>query len=160
MNPFKGPRRKAAIALAAGAAVIATAGGAWAFISMNTTGSASAAAAQVNPLTVSDIVVVPMLPGTIRSITFKLTNPNNFPVKVTGIKRSSPAIVGGGGNCAPGQLTGPLSTPDLLEVPGTPTINAGDTNFTVPAALGLADTATAACTASFDLTVTAIQQGN
>lgn len=163
MKLFQGSRRKAAIAMTSIAAALLVGGtAAYAFITLTATGSASSAAATVKQPTVADIVVDPMLPGTTRKVSFKLSNPNDFPIKVTTIQRSTPAVVAGGGNCDAAQLTGPLSTATVMPVPAEPIIVAGASNiqFEVPGALGLADTATGACTATFSLTVTALQQGN
>lgn len=161
MNVFRGPRRKLAIAATSAAAVIALgAGAAYAYITLTATGSASAEAAAYSQPTVSNLVIQPMLPGTTRGIGFTLTNPNNFPIKVTSIQRVTDPVVTGGGNCAMDKLTGPLSTANPMAVPGEPVVGAGAHPFSINNVLGLSDTADAACAVTFDVKVTAIQQGN
>jgi len=85
--------KRAAIFAAAGAVAVATAGTAWAVWSANGTGSASAAAGSSVGVVASTATVAPgqvLVPGGSASVFLKISNPNNFPVKVTAIADNPP----------------------------------------------------------------------
>lgn len=179
MNLFKGSRRKGAITVVAvAAAVVVSTGAAWAYITLSDSGNASAAKADVNQVQVSSITIQPaMLPGApLSAVKFSIVNPNNFPVTLKSVTRTSAVNFGGSAaqGCQESWLVGGLKdlngamqitagTSDLVPnnavIPAAPTTGAPTpVEVTVPGALGLdGPTATAACSASFTVKVDVLQ---
>ncbi|MBW6433250.1 hypothetical protein KZ829_05765 [Actinoplanes hulinensis] len=75
-------KRSAAI-ITAGIVVVGGAGAAYAW-TLKGSGSASATASSVAALTVSEVSSTPLVPGTLADVKFKVSNPNAFPVEITG----------------------------------------------------------------------------
>jgi hypothetical protein len=90
-------KRSAAVIGAAVVAVGAT-GAAWAAWTITGTGGTSASSASLSPITATATVVGDKLwPGQSRNATVKVTNPNDFPVKVTGVTIKDVAAAGAPG---------------------------------------------------------------
>jgi len=144
------------------AGAVLAAGAAYAFIALTAQGTATAAAAQVQNPTIANITVVPMLPGTSSKVSFEISNPNSFKVKVLSIKRTG-AYVAAPGACQTAEINGPLSALDAaVALPAPVTLDAGQTNVAieVPSAIGLTEASTQTCAVSFPIQVDALQQGN
>ncbi|GIE76542.1 hypothetical protein Aph02nite_24920 [Actinoplanes philippinensis] len=115
-------RSRKYVVAAAGLATVLAAGGAWAAMQVTGDGTASATAYQEQQLTITDAAFSgPLFPGGKIDLTFKVTNPNPFKVKVRtiGLKQGSPPAI----TCKQGEdkyLSGP--------------IGAAGTSFTIPAA--------------------------
>jgi hypothetical protein len=83
-------KRSAAIITAAVVAV-GGAGAAWAVWGVSGVGNATASAGSVEPLGVGEVITLnptAFFPGSQHSVTFTVTNPNPFPVEITGISIS------------------------------------------------------------------------
>jgi len=166
MKLFRGPRRKLAIAATAAAATVVVAGGAaYAWIALSDTEAVAVASATVVQPVVSEVQIAPMLPGTKRPVKFKVANPNNFPIQVKSIQVDGAITVtapSGTNNCGVAQLDGGLTGATAVPVAGYGPQAAGNTivEYEVAEAIGLKDTADAACGATFTLKVNAEQRGN
>ncbi|MBO3740362.1 hypothetical protein [Actinoplanes flavus] len=119
-------KRSAAI-ITAGIVVVGGAGAAYAW-TLKGSGSASATASTVNTLSVSEVSSTPLVPGTTADVKFKVSNPNAFPVEVTGVTFTNVTTTTQG--CSGNHvqiLTGELPAPvEDVTVPA----KTGDTNGT------------------------------
>jgi hypothetical protein len=82
--------KRSAIVASAVAVAVVGAGAAWAAWNLSGTGSANATAGSAEPLTVSNITVTSLTPGVTGNVTLTVSNPNPFPVKVTGFTFTDP----------------------------------------------------------------------
>ena len=99
-------KRSAAVITAAVVAV-GGAGAAWAAWSLNSAVDASSTAGSAAPLSVTGVQVVgTLLPGSTNAVSFTAKNPNNFPVKITGISYGNVTATNGnsGAACSPSNL--------------------------------------------------------
>jgi hypothetical protein len=94
------------VAIGAAAAVLGAGGAAWAAVQLFGFGDADVAATTVQNLSVDNIATTdPLLPGETVGATGIVHNPNNFPVKVTGVIIREVGLEGVGAGCnAPGVL--------------------------------------------------------
>jgi hypothetical protein len=118
-------------AVIAGVTVVALGGGAaWATITgwgIAGTGKANAKAADIKPLTATSTFNGNLYPGVTRTLTTKMTNPNEFKVKLTGEAAVANAIVTPDDADATNCETA-LKTPGafITDFPGQPTLEVTD----------------------------------
>ncbi|MBB2946122.1 hypothetical protein FB565_005880 [Actinoplanes lutulentus] len=77
--------KRSVAVVAAGVIAVSGAGAAYAAWLLNGSGSASATAGKAAQLTVTGTAIDALVPGSTSNVTLKVTNPNKFPAKVTGV---------------------------------------------------------------------------
>lgn len=78
--------KRSAAVIAASAVAVGGAGAAWAAWTLGGETTASASAGKAKPIVVSPAQVVgDLVPGSEHNVTFSAANPNDFPVKITGV---------------------------------------------------------------------------
>lgn len=150
-------------AVGAAIAVFASTGAAYAAMTVFGSGEVTAEAGVAQGLTISEEKVSKKLyPSTVANVTFKVANPNEFPVKVTQVALDgAPSSVSPAGCIA--KITSPLVTSgtafnvpaaDQVEVPAGATRTVTLTN-----AVKLDDSATTGCGFKIAIKVTGTQSG-
>ncbi len=159
-------KRSRKYVFAGAAAVLAvTTGAAWAAMKVTGDGTASAAAYEEQPLTISDAKFSgPLFPGGKVNLTFEVTNPNPFKVKVKTIslKDGAPPAI----SCKSGEerfLSGPVgATGTSFTIPAADQTvsngNGGKGTVTISNAVSLSNDATKGCSLTVPFTVTGESQ--
>jgi hypothetical protein len=150
------PRRHRAYALLLPViAALVPAGIAYAYWSTSGSGSGSAAAVSAQPLDVSATTVTPDLyPGATGSVAFSATNPNSYPVTITGGSVSAITdITGSAGSCAASDFTLGTGTVASTTIPA-----GGNATVTLAGAITMNATAGDGCQ-SAQLTVSGTLTG-
>lgn len=149
------------VVAAAGLATVLAAGGAWAAMQVSGDGTASAEAYTEKPLTVTEAAFSgPLFPGGKIDLTFKVTNPNPFKVKVKtiGLKQGAPPAI----TCKSGEeqfLSGPVGAQGTsFTIPAADQTvidgNGGNGTVTIKNAVSLSNNATKGCAVTVPFTIT------
>jgi hypothetical protein len=147
--------------IGAGLAVVLSAGGAYAAMTMLGNGSVTAKAYQAKDLTVTDAKpATDLYPGVESDLVMTVKNDNPFPVKITSLKATgAPTNVSAG--CDLSKVTGPngsLATQYNIPTADQPTVNGGSTQpVTIPKVLKMDISATQGCGFTIAIQVTAVQ---
>jgi hypothetical protein len=124
---------KRSAAVIAGTAVVVLGGGA-AFAAVNGwsiggSGSAEANVATITPLTATAVINGNIYPGKVTTITTKINNPNEFPVKLTGtISPTGATVTPAAAACLSALPNASVLSTDF---PGQPAVPAGAANYSV-----------------------------
>lgn len=136
--------------------------GAWAFITLTGTGNAEAKAFQPKNLSVSDAgFTQELFPGASTGLSFKVSNPNPFPVKVTDIAATDVNTFNGGG-CPNGANLSGFASSLNQNVPlgaAAKVVAANDSAvITLDKAVTLSEQATGPCGFKIAIKITGLQQ--
>jgi hypothetical protein len=148
-------------AIGAAGAVMLTAGGAWAAMTIFGESSLTAQEYQAKNLVISNVELSQQLwPGSEADLNMRITNQNPFPVKITQIAATgAPTAVTPG--CDISKVTGPLGSNPAYNIPTAdqPTVGGNVTNqlVTLPKAVKLDLAATQGCGFKVNFKVTALQ---
>ena len=146
--------------IGAGAAVLLSAGGAYAAMTIFGDGQVSATAYQAKNLTVTDAKpATDLYPGAQADLQMTIQNQNPFPVKITQLTAiGAPTDVSTG--CDISKVSGPNGQLGTYDIPAAdqPTVNGGWTQtVTIPKVINLDLSATAGCGFKLNIKVTAVQ---
>lgn len=156
------------LAIGAAVAVLGGSGAAWAAMTIFGEGTASATSYQAQNVTVSNEAFNKQIfPGVSADLTFKVTNPNPFPVTIQSVAvDTSRAITV---NCEvpaeAAKLSGPaMNTTGSYSIPSASQVtvgaNGGFATMTVPGAVHLDNSATKGCALTIPFKVTGASAGN